>query len=497
MDVKFAVVEKRINSTLIPSRFTSTYQCVLKEGCSVLNPVISLSIGLLNNPSTYNYAEIESFNRYYYIKNWTFSDGLWHAEMQVDILATYKADILESSAYVVRASKTYDGNLIDIFYPAKTSFTSYSSGWGNGTPQSPWKGQFDQGTYIVGIINKDDSSIGSVSYYAFTPTQFASLKYLLLDDANWTDIETPNPDLGINLYKSLFNPFQYFTTIKWFPFTISSDFGSYVSTLDVGWWSIPAITCLRLRTFFWGTYNTLSFNAHPLSSSRGNYLNCAPYSTYTLYAPPFGEIELDASKFAMATYNNSIGSLQVQISVDLISGQAVIEGWVTGEEASTVLKMSTQLSIDIQLAQLYSDFDAGQVVNNVSTGIFSMAKDVVNTVRGMLPGQKDTSDSNTDSIVNKGNMVADALAVGTTHLSQIGSNGSLAQFQFPFILLTKHKDVADDDNTDFGRPYCKVKILSDVSPGYVQTINAHISITGFAAEAQSLNQYLDGGVYIE
>ena len=116
--MKFAVVQKRINSTFIPQSFTATYQCILKEGCSVLNPVISLNIGLLNNPTSYNYAQIESFSRYYYIKNWTFSDSLWHAEMQVDVLASHKSDILGSSAYVVRCSKYSDGNIIDTFYPA-------------------------------------------------------------------------------------------------------------------------------------------------------------------------------------------------------------------------------------------------------------------------------------------------------------------------------------------------------------------------------------------
>ena len=506
MTVNFYSFSKKKNSTAQPVSNPTMYVCTLKEGCSVVSPTIGLDLGRLTSPSSFNYAYIPDFSRYYYIKDWYWEQGLWWANLSVDVLASHKADILSSRAYVLRSSKTYDGNIIDTFYPAKPTFTDNISVWRDNNTAGPWKATITNGVYVVGIINDDSTSIGAVSYYIFTPQQFATFKNILLHDANWTDIETSNPDIGINLYKSLFNPFQYIVSVKWFPIHIDDLTGivSSLTELDFGWWNIPVIACYRLTLFSWRTTKTLEFTPHALAATRGNYLNSAPYSKYILYLTPFGEIELDANLFSTAKYTDNKGSLLCDIIVDLITGDATIRCSVLEVSSSTVevSRLSTMLAVNINVAQIYSENNIDKMVETGTNGIIQMGKTFANAVSNTIDaliGGTDFSKTEHDisSLGVERGFVTDALSIGTVHLSQLGSNGSLAQFGLPNFLISRHMDIVDDDNSDFGRPICINDVLSAFSPGYVQTLNAHIISDCYGGELTAINTYMDGGVYLE
>ena len=62
---------KKENSTGRPAAGSGAYfSCVLKDGTGVLNPVITLDMGLNESPTKYNYAYINTFGRYYFINEW-------------------------------------------------------------------------------------------------------------------------------------------------------------------------------------------------------------------------------------------------------------------------------------------------------------------------------------------------------------------------------------------------------------------------------------------
>ena len=56
---------KRENSTKRPSSGGTTYNCVLIDETSLMNPVFKLDIG--SNPIGKNYAYVPDFDRYYFI----------------------------------------------------------------------------------------------------------------------------------------------------------------------------------------------------------------------------------------------------------------------------------------------------------------------------------------------------------------------------------------------------------------------------------------------
>lgn len=480
---------KKHNSTAIPSSAPVSFACELKESCSIINPIIIINNGPTWNPSSYNYAAITAFNRFYYVSDWVYANGKWYADLSVDVLASYKSSILNNTAYVARASKTYDGTIADNLFPAKTSLSgSWVSEWNTvQTPKSPWVNTFSNGFYVVGIVNNDGDSIGAVSYYAFTPSQFATLKTFLLGDTTWTGIMTTNPDIGENLYKSLFNPFQYISSVNWFPIAFNASWGTSISSLKFGWWVINNLFCYRLTSYETVISSTMMIGSHPQSDERGRYLNGPPYSLYRMVAPPFGEFELDGSLLYDAQYTQydtvKATNISVEITVDFISGSGVLHASCNnGGEFFTLLLAQSAVAVPIQIAQITSD-KWGEIRNTAETGAKILSSALSADISGVVSNA-------TTGIFN-------AIESRIPHMQQQGNNGSLAIYNQDFRIECIYYTMADDALADKGRPLCKEVSLSTLSPGYVLVVGAHVAITGTESEIASINSLLDGGVYLE
>ena len=71
---------------------------VLREECSVMNPVITIEIA---NPTNCNYVQIVEFNRYYYITDMvSINNNLWQLTLHVDVLYTYRNKLQNLNAVV-------------------------------------------------------------------------------------------------------------------------------------------------------------------------------------------------------------------------------------------------------------------------------------------------------------------------------------------------------------------------------------------------------------
>ena len=492
IEVQFYTFSKKPNSTARPSSASVSFSCELKEGCSIIYPIIGIDNGAAWNPSAYNYAKITDFNRYYYISDWSYSGGLWWATLTVDVLATWRTNIYNTTEYVLRSDKLYDGTIIDTLFPAKMTYQYSKYGWnGAGLTGSPWAQVINNGVYIVGIINSDASAIGAVSYYAFTSAQFGTFKSYLLGNLNWmADLPT---DITENLFKALFNPFQYIVSVKWFPIAISSILGkTEISTITMGWWQLSGggLSAYRLSVPFVDITHTLKLYSHPLSSTRGKYLNLSPYTIYRLFAPPFGIFDIDTVLAADLSYSNGSTDLSIGIRIDLISGNAHLTVYGLPDSSQNqieLLSIETQLSIDIQIAQIASENNTGNLMNDLAQGVSTVITGAKNVLKG-----KPFSAEGIQAQIG----IADAAAIGSTLFSQIGANGSLSQFYLPFMVYSIHMDMTEDAKTDKGRPLCREITLSSAAPGFVITENSHISMPGTDYEINAVNEALDGGVFL-
>ena len=84
--------------------------------------VIPSSDPTINNINIFacNYAYIEEFHRYYYITNITsIHNNVWQLTMRVDVLMSYKSDIYNLKALVVRNEYASDPNIPDSLLPLK------------------------------------------------------------------------------------------------------------------------------------------------------------------------------------------------------------------------------------------------------------------------------------------------------------------------------------------------------------------------------------------
>lgn len=88
---------------------------VLREGTSIIDPIIEIEAnapGFHQNDSNYMY--IEMFRRYYYITDIVSKNyRLWEIRAHVDVLMSYKDQILSNNAIVSRQEFVYNMMLDD------------------------------------------------------------------------------------------------------------------------------------------------------------------------------------------------------------------------------------------------------------------------------------------------------------------------------------------------------------------------------------------------
>ena len=87
----------------------------LREESSVINPTILVEH---SNLSVYNYAYIPDFNRYYFVSEITsVRNGLWRVSLSVDVLESFKSNILNLSCIIDKQqNQSYSNNIDDGSY---------------------------------------------------------------------------------------------------------------------------------------------------------------------------------------------------------------------------------------------------------------------------------------------------------------------------------------------------------------------------------------------
>lgn len=474
-NILFYIFAKKHNSTARPSTATLTTACELKAETSVINPTII--INGVQNPSVFNYAYIAEFSRYYFVQSWTYIQGRWYADLQVDVLGTYKAEIAASSQYVLRSASASDGTIEDTLYPMINAIDIQQS---TVTTSRPLTSEITSGYYIVGIIAKN-GSIGCVNYYIFTQSQFDTLKDALFNDISWTSVS----DVSSDLLKTMFNPYDYIVSCKWVPITTLSTLVSTtdVTSIQLGWWTFTCngkkLTGSSYSYVGWGfSIAKTNFGSHP-QSGRGVYLNGGRYSEYNMNLAPYGCIHLPAESVLYGITCNEW--------IDIITGECILKVFAGSGGDATVAPLvcieSTML-VDIQLAQVRSDGGyMGLGIDAAASGINAIIdKFADSVVMSTLSG------------------ITSAVREQNTTVKIGGSNGGfarLAQFaNFNAVITSIFHKVSDDDNSHLGRPLCKTRTISTLS-GYTLCADAEIAITGTEEENRKIIQFLNNGFYYE
>lgn len=95
---------------------TSTHTILLKDGCSIDEPVVSFS-AQASAIAPLNYAYIDTFQRYYFIRDRkSLVNGIMELTLESDPWESFRTELLGVSATINRSSNMFNGFLLDAGY---------------------------------------------------------------------------------------------------------------------------------------------------------------------------------------------------------------------------------------------------------------------------------------------------------------------------------------------------------------------------------------------
>ena len=474
MIVNLYTFNKKKNSTAQPTGTGIVLSNVqLKDETSVINPIIIInpnSSGMPNpfTPSAYNYVYIQKFSRYYFITDMKWINGLWEMSLVVDVLGSFKTGIGSLSEYIVRSASSFDTSVSDIMYPVTTDYavTKTLVDFALNTT----------GFYIVGLIsNSSTVSEGAISYYIMSASEMASFKSYLMSETFLSVNGLSNlQDMNKELIKVVYNPYQYIVSCKFFPFDYPSSTGTAVTSVNLGWWSIPQ-TARQISGYnvFIKQSTNYTAPAHP-QATRGRYLNHAPYTDIIVMNPIIGTVLLDSNKI------EATNTVMATITCDSISGEAVID--ITNTTRGLRLyEMVCNFALDIPLAQISQD-------------VLGMARTAVDSVGNVV--SKAQSLNVGGAIAAAGTGILNTIEASIPVLQSSGVNGNKANYYFPVDFYTVHRRIVDEDLSHKGRPLCQLKTISSLS-GFIMCTDAHAELNCFDSERVDIENFMNTGFYFE
>ena len=486
--------QKRHNSTRRPEGGSWDQTGVLREGSSLITPTISFEFATNFSPMSnsyglkFNYAYIAKFARYYWITDWTYDAGLWHAAMKVDVLASFRPQILAADAFVAYDT-TANTDLID---PRLSMLTAKRIDSATATFSKLGQNSTDGGVIIVMCTGKN-----STAAFAMDPSQVEQLMNNVVNWATATFVDpaslypgSPNDSFGVAMWNSLIGACDYLKHIV-VNLTSNGDASQNVRAAVQLPIDIQDITGSQTRVIL-GQYDT-NINAKRLSS-RVLYDSCEvsipwlytdwranePYTDIYLYVPYVGNIKMPNGVLIGET------SLRIYAVVDLISGDAVFRVYV---EPSDKLIASYSSNIGASYPIGASNISAGQTVTGLAGAATAIA---AGASKGGAAG----------AAVGALGAITGIFAANTPNSSSIGGGGGGATMGLPsYCIVTVISHNVDDPNPTLtndimGSPSMIVKSLGNLT-GYVETRGAAITGDMTATEHAELNALLDSGVYIE
>lgn len=484
-NVIFYIFDKKENSTKQPDSTTQqqSYSCILKEPSGILNPTISINMGLNLNPSAYNYCYIEAFHRYYYITEWTFENALWYASLSVDVLASYKNDIGDADFYILRSSAESNGRIMDTKYPTLSQANSYIDDIGvvtvskaNGDNPYSSPNYFNQpitsGYYYLGITGANSTG---VSWYMLTPSGFNTLAQAL-----YNYVPSDMSDVSNGVAKVLADPMQFIVSCYWLPFGVPNKLIAS-RTINLGYYSINGVMSAPIDPIddLCRCSASFSIRKHPQASSRGLYLNNNPYSNYTIVFNPFGSFSLDASLMVDDT------TITADWYIDFTTGLADL---TIKSINSMMANVRAQMGVPVQLNQALVDYIGG--ASSVAQG----GVDVVGGALKMALGD----------VTGIGNIASGVVGgfMGVTQakqpkISSLGGGGNFLPFNtYAPKIYSDFYYIASEYNAEIGRPLCEIRKPKNI-PGYIVVLDGTLSASGTRDELQQVNNYLMGGFFYE
>ena len=491
--IYFGSVSKRKNSTLQPT-LSSSYDCIIKQPCSIDNPTFVIQDGSFS--MAFNYAKWD--NTYYFIDSIvSVRNDIWEVSCVIDVLATYKTEILASTQYVCYSSIAGNTWLADTRIPVLKSTTVSKATASMGIFNT-------NGFYVLSVVGKTGCETFCVNK--------STLTGLISEIQNWQD------DGINNIVNNLPSAPSGSSTAEAALDTLSGvliglqEASTRTGFIGNAFSNAPAC----IRSCIWVPFNLSDFSGGSHAIWLGNYdttkagfeLNGSPttgsvsvnipwhFSDWRrgycedvyLYLPLVGMVGLSSDSLTHAssiTVKYSATGTDGTVCYQVISGNEIIGSYGGQCSANYPIGINQQAS-------------AGEVVTSVANGASKMVNAAINS-----------SVSPISAAAVAGGVAIEGVKAGyetlnianSTHLSCIGGIGGGAgvglDLSITCYTVAHDTVVAPADMKDtMGLPTMKAMALSTLT-GYCQCANAHVAAPAMGAELDAIDLYLNSGFYIE
>lgn len=512
--VNFYTFSKRENSTKLPTGINSTtYNCLLKDSCSIKNPVLILhdddiSVGTgttMWNPSAFNYAYIADFQRYYFVRDWVWNKPFWECYLTVDVLASFRSNILENTKYVLRSASDYNQDAFDDAYvPTSTMQLVQSS-----ATFPYYVTDTNNGYVVLGIAGLPAISVGSrekINYYAINNdglTEFYEYLYTNILNMDWQSTS----DWNAVISKAIVDPFDYIVSAYYVPLNLDvANFPDQItpssSVIKFGFWaytlqeSTSWVNNVKDRVITLD--NDLVTPIYPYTSADGitglRYEKLSPYSEYFVDLGAGGIHKLNG--MLVMRY----GGIHVETKIDLGTGVAVynISPYGGTNKQLKFMTASAQFCPPIPIGRQKNDIlgmiSAGANIATapLSGAVHGIGGGPIGAVAGGIAG-------GLTAVIGAG---AQALASNAMAIS--GSIGSKAAMTEKISLNAQYTLPQKENSAEIGYVLCEDRLLSGLS-GYTLCADGCIvpgTLAGtqyqmYDDERRDIGRYLTEGFYIE
>lgn len=452
---------KRENSTKQPTSGTQI-TVTLKQNCSQESPVF-----IISSPMP-NYDYVQAFGHYYWVTDIiNINAAQSEIHCKEDVLATYKADIGNTTAFILY-DETSNTSLQDsrLSVVATPTISRNAAQLHNGLSTT--------GSIIATVTGQDATHcyvMGSSDIYKLIPNIKTQVENIFATDHAPTGILDQDfiPTI-ISAVRQLIASGDLATNIRdirWVPFSVSGSglFNVYNGMYDTG------IDSGRLIVTGTNRIDARQINiAIPWQYTDWRKV----YNTEIMVHIPFvGDVSYPAAQLADSD------SLNFAVSLDMITGDIAIQVFTNTGLRIGSYGASTGVTIPI---------------GNASPSLTKM----VTTFLGGINPVGSIGNTLSHAAQAAGQM---ALAAFTPVSQTVGGLGSAASIGLPFnveVATVCHNTNVSPSSVSsvMGTPTMAVKQIGNLS-GYVQCENASVSSACKESERAAINSYLNNGFFYE
>ncbi len=439
----------------------------------------------------YNYMKFRGY--YYFIRDIQLTiNNATVIYGEIDVLATFKDDILNTTAKVIYSSSDYNIHLDDARMKLENRTVTHTTQ--TRVFELPYS---NEGTYIVTAIGRHSGD--HFHTFIMDPLQYNDLIDFLT---------SVNDNQILAGFKAFLNPSQCISNVRWTPLILSGS----AATDDI---QLGILSTNIGAHYYFDRVGDIGFRGNiPIRREYNDYRNGSKYTEIYLSIPFCGIVPIDAD--TVYDYDE----LFVSFTMD----------WVTGDILGKVCYptdnvQGEHITITTFSGNAYTDVPFGQVVNQLATAVTETVAGIAsfamthsenyvgsNTITSHNSGRSQMHTFDRDSFSNTGSVNAafngNQILSGMERASQKnGIQGGSNSSGLGYIItdnrmlqcttvthLSAENSLAIKDV--LGLPCNKTRSLQGLS-GYCQTSGISVDCGAIGTIREAINKLVDNGIYIE